>query len=97
MLALISLTVVDQSMLFFQNFHALQSHVNSPFNIVPGSTHTYTVAPIQTEPTPTTTKKKSAFVPHLARIPKGQKMVSLGIEPRTFPEHLLEAIVNGKS
>ena len=28
---------------------------------------------------------------------KTQKMVSLGIEPRTFPEHLLEAIVNGKS
>ena len=28
---------------------------------------------------------------------KAQKIVSLGIEPRTFPEHLLIAFVNGKS
>jgi hypothetical protein len=28
---------------------------------------------------------------------ENKKIVSLGIEPRTFPEHLLWAIVNGKS
>ena len=28
---------------------------------------------------------------------KRQKIVSLGIEPRTFPEHLRIAFVNGKS
>jgi hypothetical protein len=31
------------------------------------------------------------------KMEKDQKIVSLGIEPRTFPEHLLIAFVNGKS